>query len=163
MKHIDELTLNLEMILTAVYDANGNDSLFKYIVCKTEEFDEEKGKNEEEIDARDIWIFEWKIPNLDSKVLQSPFYTYPDDKIEFKIEFDLAAYTIHAILKEMPDHLKQFSMKFDIEIQDINNNISGYAHFKRNKLKAKIIDVALDLKDVKKMTVTINTCVIAMY
>ena len=164
MNNIDKLTFNLEMILTAVYDEDGNDVSNKYINWKMKDLDEMKEDNDENA-ACD---YKWIITNLELEIFGSPFFEYCEDEIKFKIELDLrkddgSDDEIYVILKSMPLHLKQLSLKCDIKIEEINVSISGIVHFKQCKLRAKLIDIVFDLEDLTELTILTNISVIAKY
>ena len=160
----DEFTINLEMILTTVYDDNGNDVTNKYIECKTNDLDD--GEDEEDKKGENNH-YKWNITNLDA-IVESSYYVFSEDEIEFKIELDLRKENrynnIYIILKSMPLHLKQLSIKCDIKIEEINANISGFVHFKRGgKLRALIDSAEFELEDIEEMTILLNMNLIAKY
>ena len=157
----EELTLNLEIILPAVYDKTGNDVSNQYIESKTDDLDE---VNEESND------YYWDITNLDLEILESPFYIFSEDQIEFKIQLDLTKNDemydkIYIILKSMPSNIKQLTIKYVIQIDEINVDISGIVTFTQNKLKLSLIDEwALNTSDnIKEMIVTVNTEFVSKY
>ena len=117
--------------------------------------------------------YQWNITNLqDLKkmfAIESPFYIYSNDEIEFRMKLDLRKnhYSddeIYIILKSLPANIKQLSLKCEIKIEEFNLNLLGILHFKQTKLKAKITNFKLKKSDMKEMmTMTIRMHTIANY
>ena len=67
------------------------------------------------------------------------------------------------VLKSMPANIKQLSLKFDIEFQEFDLNVTGILHFKQTNLNAKITHFRFKKSDMKEMTMIITMHTIAKY
>ena len=139
--------------------------MYQYIDYEISDMDESKEENHTIVNVTD---HTWNVTNLDSKVIESPFYYDVQNEFEFKVQLDFTkdgdeGDKIYIILKSMPSDLQQLSMKCNIKIEEVNTNISGIVHLKQKKLKGVLVDVVFDLEAVKTMTLITNIDVIAKY
>lgn len=161
MDNIDAFTFTLEMILTGVYDKNGNDLSENYI-NDTEQEQKEVIINDNVNSTND---YKWNINNLEAEILESPFYSLPGEEIEFKIELNQKEDEISVILKPMTN-LKQLSMECVLKIEAMNVIISGIVHFKKHKLKGSMINTMprfATVTDLDEICVLINVNVITKH
>ena len=163
---MEDIISNLEMVLTAVYDNDGNNVLNKYIDCKSSlDLKEEKKETEESNDKNHKWNTS-RIRSA-SLHLQSPFYIDSENGIEFKIELIKGEHQdetdIYIILKSMPVDMRQLSMRCDVKIEQKNISMTGVVHFRQNRLKSKMIQVAFNFADLEEVTFSINMNVIEQY
>ena len=169
LQDVEELIFNLEMMLTAIYDNDGNDLSRKYIYDKKDDLDVgELKENYDHGTVNSVNHYRWDINNLEPKIVESQFYDDIKNGFEFKVQLDCTkdvdnSDKIYIILKSMPSDFKQLSIECNIKIEEINANISGIAHFKESKLKGLLVDVTFDLEEVEKMTVAITMKVIAKW
>ena len=157
LENVEEFTFNLEMILTAVYDKNGNDL--------SEQYFNDTDEKQEEINNIDTNLidYKWNIKCTEPEILQSPFYVLVKDEIEFMIELNQKQEEIYVILNSM-ENLQQLSMKCVLKIEELDVIISGIVHFKRGKLKGLLIETMPNFEtDMVETNILINMNVITKY
>ena len=98
---------------------------------------------------------------------QSPLNEF--EGIKFEIELKTSEGnddddTIFFIADSSPDGVNQVSIKCEIKIEDIGANIRGTIHFKRDKLRALLVDtVILNLEETDRLSMNMKMQSIAKY